>query len=321
MTALLQSYLCVWLLVFGIVAGSMANLMVHTLTGGRWGDVVRGPFVAATRTMPLVAIAFVPVLAGVPLLFPWHDAPGRYLNTPFFIARSVAYLAVWVVLAGAFLRARTPRIAAAGLVVHALVVSLAAVDWIASLTPGWSSSGFGLVVATGQMLAAMALAVAVAAPRWRMPQGEAADGRMVLNDLGNLLLTYVLMWAYLAYTQFLVIWSENLPREIQWYVPRMQTSWANVGAFVIAFHFALPLLILLSRAAKRAPLVLAWLAGSLVAAHAVDVFWLVMPAFRPEGARLAWSDPVMLLMLGAGWTFAWRAALRREGVAREPSHA
>src|SRR6185437_1299729 len=236
----------------------------------RWGEPIRPPLIAAAGLMPVVALLFIPILLGAARLYPWAAEPGRYLNLPFFAARSVACLAIWIALGTAFLRAdratvdpasggasRARRIAAGGLVVYAVTMTLAAVDWIASLTPHWYSSGFGLVVCTGQMLAAMAFAVAVAARRTREPPREPGPGwgalpeegrdaiRLRFNDLGNLLLMYVLTWAYLAYTQFLVIWSENLPHEIHWYVPRVQTGWAALGIFLVAFHFFLPLVILL----------------------------------------------------------------------------
>ncbi len=340
MSALLHSYLFAWLFVLGISLGALVNLMVHSLTGGRWGEPIRPPLIAAARLMPAVAVLFVPILLGAKWLYPWVEEPGRYLNRPFFAARSIAYLAIWIVLAAAFLRAdratvdpasggarRAQRIAAGGLIVYALTMTLAAVDWIGSLTSHWYSSGFGLVVCTGQMLAAMAFAVAVAARRTREPPREPGPGwgalpeegrdaiRLRFNDLGNLLLMYVLTWAYLAYTQFLVIWSENLPHEIHWYVPRVQTSWAALGIFLVAFHFFLPLLILLSRAAKRSPALLGAIAGALLAAHLADVFWLVIPSARPEGFALAWSDAAALVVPGAIWAWLWRRAMVLGGAA------
>jgi hypothetical protein len=324
MTGLLQSYLFAWLFLLAISLGAMANLMVHSLTGGRWGEPVRPAWIAATRLLPLVAILFIPILLGMARLYPWVEAPGAYLNVPFFVARSIAYLAIWVALSAAFLRAdranvdpasggsvRARRIAATGLIVYALTVSLAAVDWIASLTPHWYSSAFGLVVATGQMLAGAAFGVAAASGSFgalaRVPRPVPDEPvRLRFHDLGNLLLMYVLTWAYLAYTQFLVIWSENLPHEIRWYVPRVQTGWAALGIFLVAFHFFLPLLILLSRAAKRSPAFLGAIAVGLLAAHLADAFWLVVPTFRSAGFAISWTDIVALAVPGAVWAWAWR---------------
>jgi len=341
MTALLQSYLFAWLFLLAISLGSMANLMVHSLTGGRWGEPVRPAWIAATRLLPLVAILFVPVLLGIARLYPWVASPGAYLNVPFFVARAIAYLAAWIVLGAAFLRADRAtvdpasggspgarRIAAGGLIVYALTVSLAAVDWIASLTPHWYSSAFGLVFATGQMLAGAAFGVAVASgsfgPLARVPRPALVEPtRQRFHDLGNLLLMYVLTWAYLAYTQFLIIWSENLPHEIHWYVPRVQTGWAALGIFLVAFHFFLPLLILLSRAAKRSPALLGAIATGLLAAHLADAFWLVVPTFRSGGFAVSWTDLLALAVLGIAWGWAWRraaAGVRDPAPFREPLH-
>jgi len=301
MSELLRSYLFVWIFLLAISLGSLANLMVHALTGGRWGEPVRPAWIAAARLMPLVAVLFLPILVGAARIYPWVSEPGPYLNLPFWIARAIAWLAIWIVLAIAFLRAdratvdpasggspAARRIAAAGLIVYTLTVSLAAVDWIASLTPHWYSSAFGLVIATGQMLAGAAFGVAVAAFAAPFASVRADEPRRLrFHDLGNILLMYVLTWAYLAYTQFLVIWSENLPHEIQWYVPRVQTGWAALGVFLIAFHFFLPLAILLSRAAKRAPRLLGGIAAALLVAHLGDAFWLVEPTFRPDGFAIS----------------------------------
>jgi hypothetical protein len=340
MTALLQSYLFAWLFLLAISLGALANLMVHSLTGGRWGEPVRPAWIAATRLMPLVAILFVPILLGMARLYPWVDSPGAYLNVPFFVVRSIAYLAIWIALGAAFLRADratvdpasggsagAQRIAAGGLIVYALTVSLAAVDWIASLTPHWYSSAFGLVVATGQMLAGAAFGIAAAAgslgPFARGPRPLPDEPtRQRFHDLGNLLLMYVLTWAYLAYTQFLIIWSENLPHEIHWYVPRVQTGWAALGIFLVAFHFFLPLLILLSRTAKRSPAFLGAIAAGLLVAHLADAFWLVVPTFRSGGFALAWTDIVALAILGVAWGWAWRrlSGRARKAASAEPVH-
>jgi len=312
MKMLLQSYLFAWLFALGISLGSMANLMVLTLTGGRWALPLVPAWRAAARLTPWVAIAFVPIAVGVRVVYPWTATPGAWLNVPFFIGRAVACLAVWSVLAWGYLRAReaAPRWSAAGLIVYTFTVSVAAFDWIASLMPGWFSSGFGLVVATGQMLCAAAFAIAWAGFAARSFPG--VEVRAHFQDMGNLLLMYVLTWMYLAYTQFLVIWSENIPREIQWYVPRLQTGWNALGVGIVALHFVLPFLILLSRAAKRSPVFLATIAAVLLAAHVADVYWLVMPSVRPDGFSMAWTDPLALAVVVAAWTFGWR---------RSPEHA
>ena len=141
------------------------------------------------------------------------------------------------------------------------------------------------------------------------------------HDLGNLLLTFVMTWAYLAFTQYLIIWAEDLPNEIAWYLPRVETTWRVVAVCLVAFHFALPLLVLLSRRAKRAPRVLGTLAGLLLLAHLVDTWWLVVPTFRTGGVTLAWTDPVAVVALGGLWLAAFlrNATASRNARAREPA--
>jgi hypothetical protein len=320
MTALLHGWLFAWLFALGISLGSLANLMVLALTGGRWAQPAAPAWRAAASLLPLEAALFLPLALGVHAAWPWTDAPGKWLNVPFFIARSAGYLLAWSLLAWGFLRSSdTRRRSAAGLIVYAVTVSLAATDWIASLMPQWYSSGFGLLVGTGQMLSGAAFGVAAAA--WASPPSRDAATLQRFHDLGNLLLMYVMTWAYLGYTQFVIIWSENLPREIAWYVPRLQTGWAALAIVIVALHFAVPFAVLLSRQAKRSPRFLGGVAVALLAVHAVQVYWLVMPSVRPQGFRVAWSDPVAFALLGAAWAWAWRRGMRKaSGQAAEPAH-
>jgi len=328
---ILHSYLFAWLFVLGITLGSLANLMVQSLTTGRWVAPVRPAWIAAARMVPWVALLFIPVLLGVKVIYPWSEAHGRWLNVPFWAVRSVAYLAIWCLLAWGYLRADRRTIdpaaggapgargwSAAGLIVYTFTVSLAAFDWIASLTPTWFSSGFGLVVGTGQMLSGAAFGVAVAGRNWgRTPMTPITPVvRRDFHDLGNLLLMYVLSWAYLAFTQFLIIWSENIPKEIHWYVRRLQTGWVSLGWIVVSLHFALPFLILLSRTAKRSPLFMGALAAALLVVHMIQVYWMVIPSVRPDAFSIAWSDAVALVVVAGIWLVLWRRALR---VPREAS--
>jgi hypothetical protein len=310
----LHACLVAWLFALGISLGAWANLMVLSLTGGRWAGPVLGAWRAAAAAMPGLALLFIPLALGARWVWPWVDEPGAWLNLPFFLVRSAIYLALWCGLSQAWLRAAgvaaTRRWSAAGLIVYAFTISLAAIDWIASLVPAWYSSGFGLLVATGQMLSGAAFGVAIAA-RPLTEIGEADRRRF--HDLGNLLLMYVLTWAYLAYTQFAIIWSENLPREIAWYVPRMQTGWAWVGLALVAFHFATPFAILLSRRAKRTPRTLFIVASALLVMHGVQVAWLVLPSVRSHGFVLAWSDPLAAALVIAASAWLWRRAFRRDG--------
>ena len=292
----MSSYLFAWLLFLGLALGGMANLMLHNLTGGAWGTTVRPTFIAAARLVPLAALLGIPVLLAMRHLYP--IAESGWFSAPFFVARSLIYLVLWSAF-GLFLRTSVAG-SAIGLIVYVFTMSLAATDWIASLVPQWYSTGFGLVVAIGQMLGAMALAVASIGLRAPAPE------RQVFHDLGNLLLMYVMTWAYLAFMQFLIVWAGNLPREIAWYVPRLQTGWVALGVILVVFHFFAPLAILLFRSAKRSALFLGSLAAALLAMHVIDVYWLVAPSVRPLGLHVSVLDVLALAAAAALWWFAWR---------------
>jgi len=293
-----SSYLFAWLLFLGLALGGMANLMLHNLSGGAWGSAVRPTFVAAARLVPLAALLGIPVLVAMRQLYPIGESV--WFSAPFFAARSIAYLALWSAF-GLWLRSSVAW-SAIGLIVYVFTMSLAATDWIAALVPQWYSTGIGQVVAIGQMLGAMALAVAHAGLRAERTE------RQVFLDLGNLLLMYVMTWAYLAFMQFLIVWVGNLPREIAWYLPRLQTGWVALGVILVVFHFFAPLAILLFRSAKRSPLLLGSLAAALLAVHVIDVYWLVAPSVRPLGFHIAVADILALLAAAALWRFAWRPA-------------
>jgi hypothetical protein len=278
--ALLAGYLALWWFGTGALLGGLANVWLHELTGGVWGETIRQPLLRAARWLPLACLLFLPVLAGMHLLYPWAGGQALAPDTPFrrwwftpglFVVRSAAYLALWSVLAWIETRARRRSAgrAAVCLLVYGISVSLAATDWIMSLQPEWYSSVFGWLAATGQMLTGLALAVLLI-------DRDAASKR--LPDLGNLLMMYVLTWAYLAYVQFLVIWAADLPREIAWYLRRDTPGWHAVAWGLLALHGAGPVVILLSRRAKRGPRLMGLIAAVLLAAHVLDCWWLVLPS-------------------------------------------
>lgn len=319
----LLSYLFAFVFFTGLSVGSLALLMAHILTGGAWGRLLRPFLLAAARTLPLQALLAIPILVGLPMLYPWaradaglHDALLRgqswYLAPTFFVVRTIAYFGLWSLFLWIIARSARSRegslalAAALGLIVFALSSLLAATDWLMSLLPHWHSSTFGMLVATGWMLAAAALATlcATATPslETRSPQ--------LLADLGNLLLMFVLAWAYLAYMQYLTIWIADLPAETTWYLPRTATSWRALAAFLIAFQFAVPFAMLLSRRAKRRTAWLAGIAATLLIAHAADAFWLTVPTLRPRGFDARASDLLALLGMGALWWGLYRGQLR-----------
>ena len=355
-----QSYLFVWWFLLGIPLGSIAMLAVHNLTGGGWGEVIRRPLDAAARLLPLSLLLVVPLLFGLSDLYVWArpdavaadallGAKRWYLSVDFFLIRNALYFVVWLVLAHvlrkwAFARKddatlrqkeRLRAISAIGLLLYAGTVTFAGVDWIMSLSPRWYSTTFGFLVGIGQTMSAFAFAIVCAAWRLRNAVGSQAnlpstapesersitDVPGLFQDLGNLLLMFVMTWAYLAFTQYLITWAEDLPNEIAWYLPRVKTSWHDVALLLVAIHFALPFLVLLSRRAKRVPRALGLLALLLLAAHLVDAYWLVVPAQRPNGITIAWSDVPAIAALGGLWLAVFLRVARSTTPAAVPGAA
>jgi hypothetical protein len=330
----LQSYLFAYMFTLGLALGSMAILMLQYLTGGDWGVVVRRTLEAAMRTLPWLAIGFLPVALGVRELYVWArpaqaqtlDFRTGYLNVPFFIARAVVYFAVWLAMAhrldrwsreedrGAALGwlKRLRRLSGPGLVIYGVTITFAAFDWLMSLNPEWFSTIFGLLIIAGQALSATAFVILVAALlSTREPMARVFQPRH-FHDLGKLLLAFVMVWAYMSFSQLLIIWAGNLPQEIPFYLPRMQSSWRWIGVLLIVLHFALPFALLLSRDLKRRAGRLAALAGLVIVMRVIDLFWLVAPEFRRQGLRIDWFDPVTVI----GVCGVWLALFIRELKAR-----
>jgi len=226
--------------------GSMALLFIHALTGGRWGRAIRPQLASGVATLPLLLPALLPLLFVLHALYPWMhaDVAARldnrfYLNTPFFYARSVVYLIIWLGLALLVLRAlrqENPeplmyRMAPPGLILLALSVTFAAIDFTLSLDPHFASSIYGMLVAGEAVLLALSIAVLGVSFVRRCDAAEST------RDLGRLLFALLLLWAYLDFMQVLIVWNSDLPDEANWYLPRLVGGWAGVAIFIAALHF------------------------------------------------------------------------------------
>lgn len=327
-TQFYRSYLWSYLFVVGLSAGSLAWLMLQYLTGGAWGVVIRRPCEAAARTFPLVALMFAPILIGIPNLYQWSHAKfvaadevlqhkHVYLNTPFFLGRAALYFAGWLFLAWYFSRwsaaedidSRGPAhrkmgaMAGPGLIFWAFSVTFMAIDWIMSIDPHWFSTMFGLLFMIGQGLSAMAFLITVMVLlSYRRPMSEVLTSRH-LHDLGKFLLATVMVWAYFSFSQFLIIWAGNLPKEIPWYIERLRGGWQYVGLALVLGHFALPFALLLSRDLKRNFKLLAVIAVFVLLMRLVDLYWLVAPDFTKGPFSPSWMD----LAAPAGIVGLWLA--------------
>jgi hypothetical protein len=334
-----HAYLTAYLFWIGIALGCLAILMLHHLVSGRWGFVVQRLLESGSRTIPLMALLFVPLLFGLRELFLWarpeavaaqailrHRQP--YLNGPFFSARVVLYFAIWITLAFLLskwsreqdrtaapdLTRRLQRLSGPGLVLYGLTVTFAAFDWVMTLGPQWHSTMFGAVFIVGQGLAALCFVVLVGS---RLADRGPLTGVISPNlfqDLGNMMLAFVMLWAYMAFSQYLIIWSGNLPDEIPWYVSRMAGGWMWVAMFLIAFHFTVPFLLLLSRTTKRRAEILRGVAMGLLVMRLVDLYFIVTPALHPGEVTLHWMDVLAPIGIGGIWLWVFLGHLRGEAL-------
>lgn len=320
-----QSYLLAYLFWLEIGLGGLGFVLLHHLVGGRWSAQIRHPLEAAAGTLKLMALLFLPFIVGLTTLYPWLDADhvaatpllqakSGWLNLPFFLGRALLYWVIWLGLAYALNRwsqqqsetgnpaiaGRLRRLSAIGMILYMLSTTFAAYDWMMSLEPEWFSSIYGLYFIVGQGVAALALAI-LAMRVHANDQPVTDQWRQSLNDLGNFLLGFVMIWAYFAYSQFLIIWSADLPEEAIWYIHRTAGGWLNVALLLIALHFVLPFLLLLSRGVKRSLRWLPVVAGLLFCVRLIDLFWLLVPAFYPTGFHLHWLDGVLVVAIGGGW--------------------
>lgn len=328
----LEGFLAAWLFWLGLSHGGLVLLSLSHVVTGEWALLAQRFLAAMARTTAWLAPLFLPLIVGMRWVFPWLDPvqiaqhevlrhQHAYLNPLFFTARAVVYFAVWI--GGAYglthlslrqdatgdeaFTARLRRLAVVVLIAHIVALLFASTDWIVSLEPGWTTTTLGWLVLGSQTLAAAACAaLGLLWLRKYEPLARVVRTKH-LHDWGTVLFALVALWAYLAFMQFLIIWSGDLPEEVTWYVHRSTGGWRWVAALLAVFHFAAPFALLLSRRTKRTPRLLAGVAGGLLVVHAVYVLWLVVPSFPPVGPRtlLAWAAAFVGVggVWGAGFTW------------------
>lgn len=331
-----RSYLFAYLFWLGITLGCLVWLLIHDITGGRWGRAIRPMLEAGALTIVLMALLFIPLLFGLDRLYSWaqpeivaqdaalqHKEP--YLNVPFFIGRAAIYFVVW---AGAIyllrrwwlMQATNPtariaerlrRFSGPALALYGVTVTFGSFDWLMSLDPHWFSTVFGILIAAGQALTALALVIVVVNYlNLAVPRGSWLT-RSDLGDLGNFLLTAVIFWSYIAFMQYFIIWSGNLPEDVLWYLHRLEGGWRWIPGLLLVIHFALPFALLLSGALKRNPRALAAVALLLLFGELLHVYWLVAPTYSHSQLRVHWLDVVLPILIGGLWIAAFAWQLRR----------
>jgi hypothetical protein len=325
-----RAYLVAYLFFLSIAHGCFAVLMVYHLTGGAWGFLIRNILEAGMRTLPLLAALFVPLALGVSYLYLWADAEAVsasaelrhkeiYLNVPFFIVRAAVYFAAWLAVAyflsrwsGAQERTGDPafarnltRLSGPGLVIYGITIFFASIDWIMSLQPDYRSTIIAPLFASGEVLVGFACSLIVMA--WLVARPPVAVAAEAVGDLGSLLFTFLIIWAYMAFFQFMLIWIANLPYDSAWYVARTSPGWLGTAWALFLLHFAVPFFLLLLRDIKRQPRALAALAALLLLMHLVYLYYEVLPAFPSDSLANHWVDFLALLGIGGFWLayFVW----------------
>jgi hypothetical protein len=335
-TQFYRSYLLGFLLWNGLALGCMAIAFLHQLSGGVWGAVIRRVLESATRTFPVTLLFFIPLLFGIRTLYIWsnpavvaadkalqHKAP--YLNVNFFIGRAALYFVIWIALSYFFNKwslaedsgpapwsLKMQLLSGPGLLLYGATVTFSSIDWVMSLDPHWWSTIWGILFIGGQGVASLSFVIAIVVLlSARPPMSEVITGKH-LRDLGTLLFAFIMLWAYFNFSQFLLMWSANLPEEIPYYIRRTNGAWRWIGLFLVVFHFAVPFLLLLSRDLKKNPKLIRTVAAWVFGLRLVDLFWIIGPNFNEGAFHLHWLDIAAPVGLGGVWiaSFFWQLKQR-----------
>ena len=323
-----RAYLTAFTFFTTIGLGGLFFILIHHITGAHWGTVMRRVAENLACTLPLMGLFMIPLFFGMHDIFHWthlddphvaHDAilqwKAPYLNTPFFIIRSVIIFLVWTLLVMGLRRfslaqdagdeaslGKMRRLAAGGTVLFAITVTVFAFDWIMSLDPHWYSTMFGVYVFSGGFLGGLAL-LSLLASLLRTRGAEGIITEEHTHDFGKFLFAFTVWWAYIGGAQYFLIWYGNIPEETIWFLHRWEHGWKGVSLFLMFFHFLVPFIVLAFRAAKRVPVLIVSLASLILFMHYVDHFWMIMPTFNDHHFQVSWMH--LTTVLGMGGIFVW----------------
>ena len=344
-----------WLLGFifwgGIALGSLGVLMLQYLTGGAWGVVIRRILEASTRTLPLVILFFVPLAIGVwtRTFYEWTHLPftdpvmaqrGLFMTPWAWVLRSVIYFILFGIMVYLLNRwsveqdatdtvegsrlvlEKASRFSGPTMVIYCLTVTFAAVDWMLTLDAHWFSTIWGLLFVAGWALSCFCFVIAVLAYLAdKSPMASVLGGRH-FHDIGKLILALVMVWAYFNFSQFLIIWSGNLPEETVWMLTRMKGGWGYIGVALIVFHFAFPFLVLLQQDFKRRARWIATLAVFILIMRLLDMFFMIGPTNRvtpngiaPGSFYVSWMDLAAPIAVGGIWLWYFFGQLMKRPMA------
>jgi hypothetical protein len=332
-----HSYLYAYLLWLGLSLGCLVMLFVQHMAGGSWGALIRRPLEAGVSVLPVMAVLFIPLLLGLGSLYEWThqsfveshplvEAKSDYLNVPFFIGRAILYFAIWIGGALFFLRMsnrqdrelersesiayRLKSVSAVWIVVYVLTMTFAGIDWGMSLTPEWFSGIYSVILMIGQAISAMAfIIVVVSLLAGRIPAVNELLTAKRLQDLGNFLMAFTLFWAYVSFSQLIIIWSNNTVETSSWYVVRLNTGWVYLSAFLLTFGFFAPFAILFSRWVKRKRAALIAVAIWALVVRVLDLYWILVPSYERGGSPVHLLDLLLFVGLGGIWLAVYLRSL------------
>lgn len=334
-----RAWLPSYLFWFQIVAGALAVLMLQYTTGGEWGLMIRRPLGAAARTMPWMLLFFLPIAFALTRLYPWanhdwavHDENVSqklwYLNPTAFLIRAAIYFAFWLLwafriraLSLEFARTRSPytelsrrKWSASGLVMIVLTLTFSSIDWMMSIEPRWTSHMYGITITVGAGLSAFAFVTFFLS---RLAHTGAMAGILKpshLRDLGNLMLAFVMFYAYTTFSEFLLIWYANLHEEIPHYLIREHGGWGFLAALIVVFHFFLPFFMLLMRPIKDRPKTIGVVTVIILVMRYIAIYWLVAPSWYGEHFYYHWVSLTTLLGIGGIWIWAFIGQLKGQTI-------
>ena len=335
-TQFFRSYLFAEVFWLGIGISCTGILMLHHLVSGRWGFVLRRSLESASKTLPVMAILFIPVILGMRKLYIW-SVPAAvqadpilrqktwYLNSEEFVIRAIFYFAIWIILGYLLTKwdtrldetgdpdliTKMRNLSGPGLVLYGFTVTFAGFDWVMSMQPHFFSTIYGMMFIVTEAVGGMSFITIVAYYLTKeKPMSDVIEPSQ-FHDFGNLMLVFTLLWAYLSFDQFLIIWAGNLQNEIPWYVTRIFHQWAYVALGLVIFHFAIPFLLLLQRYVTFKRQYLVKVAALLFVMSIADLFWLLVPSYEKLAPQFHWSDWVALIGLGGIFVSVFVSQLRK----------